>query len=158
MQKRINLTTIVILIMKRILITIISFALITFAANATDRPIEFGELPAAAQNFIKTDFQDLTVSFVTKDTELLDTTYEVNFTNGLKIEFNSKGEWREISNSLSQIESKYIPQQIQKSVSARWPEAGYKKIERDRHGYEIELTNRLELKFNNTFKLIEIDD
>ena len=89
--------------MKRILITIISFALITFAANATDRPIEFGELPAAAQNFIKTDFQDLTLSFVTKDTELLDTTYEVNFTNGLKIEFNSKGEWREISNSLAQI-------------------------------------------------------
>ena len=87
--------------MKRILITIISFALITFAANATDRPIEFGELPAAAQNFIKTDFQDLTVSFVTKDTELLDTTYEVNFTNGLKIEFNSKGEWREISNRLA---------------------------------------------------------
>ena len=33
-----------------------------------------------------------------------------------------------------------------------------RQIERDRHGYEIELTNRLELKFNKTFKLIEIDD
>ena len=63
-----------------------------------------------------------------------------------------------MSNSLSTIESKYIPQQIQKTVSAKWPDAGYKKIERDRHGYEIELTNRLELKFNKTFKLIEIDD
>ena len=82
----------------------------------------------------------------------------MHFANGLKIEFNSKGEWKEISSATSQIDRKYVPRQIIAAVEARWPGAEFRKVERYRYGYEVELTNRLELKFDRQFRLTEIDD
>ena len=89
---------------------------------------------------------------------MLDTTYDVHFASGLKIEFGSNGEWKEISRTSSLVESRFVPKQIVSTVSSRWPGAEFKKIERYRHGYEVELTNRMELKFDKKFRLTEIDD
>ena len=95
---------------------------------------------------------------MTRDTDLLDTTYDVHFTNGLKVEFNSRGEWKEISTKTATIDSKYVPGQIVSTVETRWPGVQFRKIEKYRYGYEVELTNRLELKFDKQFRLTEIDD
>ena len=100
----------------------------------------------------------MAISLITKDTDLLDTTYDVLFSDGTKIEFNSKGEWKEISCKKGVVDNKYIPQQIRTTVARRWPDSGFRKIERYRQGYEAELTNRLELKFDKHFRLVEIDD
>ena len=78
--------------------------------------------------------------------------------DGLKVEFNSKGEWKEISRKSAPIDDRFVPQQIRKNVASRWPEARFRKIERYRQGYEVELSNGLELKYNKNFKLAEIDD
>ena len=82
----------------------------------------------------------------------------MHFTNGLEIEFNSKGEWKEISCASSSIDNKYIPRQIIEAVASRWPGEKFKKIERYKYSYEVELTNSLELKFDKKFRLTEIDD
>ena len=144
--------------MKKIATLILSLVFFSFASNADDRPIDYQQLPAAAKSFIKADFPNEAISYITKDTDLLETAYDVHFVNGLKIEFDSKGEWKEISCDASPISSKYIPRQIIDAVAKRWPGEKFKKIERYRHGYELELTNHLELKFDNKFRLTEIDD
>ena len=130
----------------------------TTSALADDKAIDFSQLPAAAQSFIQSDFSTSEISFITKDTELLDTTYDVHFTDGTKVEFNSKGEWKEISCKKSEINLKYVPKQILSTVGSKWPKAEIRKIERYKQGYEIELSNRLELKFDKKFRLLEIDD
>ena len=144
--------------MKRIIALILSLSVFALSAKADDKPIDYEQLPAAARAFIQSDFPYLSISFITRDADLLDTTYDVHFTNGLKLEFNSKGEWKEISNATALIDTKYIPKEILASIASRWPDAGIKKIERYRQGYEIELTNRLELKYDKHFRLVEIDD
>ena len=144
--------------MKRIIALILSLSVFALSAKADDKPIDYEQLPAAAKAFIQSDFPALSISFITRDADLLDTTYDVHFTNGLKLEFNSKGEWKEISNATALIDTKYIPKEILASIATRWPDAGIKKIERYRQGYEIELTNRLELKYDKHFRLVEIDD
>ena len=144
--------------MKRIIALILSLSVFALSAKADDKPIDYEQLPAAARAFIQSDFASLSISFITRDADLLDTTYDVHFTNGLKLEFNSKGEWKEISNATALIDTKYIPKEILASIASRWPDAGIKKIERYRQGYEIELTNRLELKYDKHFRLVEIDD
>ena len=144
--------------MKRIIALILSLSVFALSAKADDKPIDYEQLPAAAKAFIQSDFSSLSISFITRDADLLDTTYDVHFTNGLKLEFNSKGEWKEISNATALIDTKYIPKEILASIASRWPDAGIKKIERYRQGYEIELTNRLELKYDKHFRLVEIDD
>ena len=144
--------------MKRIIALILSLSVFALSAKSDDKPIDYEQLPAAARAFIQSDFPALSISFITRDADLLDTTYDVHFTNGLKLEFNSKGEWKEISNATALIDTKYIPKEILASIASRWPDAGIKKIERYRQGYEIELTNRLELKYDKHFRLVEIDD
>lgn len=53
-----------------------------FAGN--DRPIAVGELPAVSQEFIKTHFAGVEVSFSKVDEELFDKDYKVVFVNGAK--------------------------------------------------------------------------
>ena len=85
-------------------------------------------------------------------------TYDVIFTNGEKIEFDSKGQWRDIECRQSRVPAALIPAAIANFVKKNYPQTTILKIERDRRTYEIELSNRLELKFNNSFQLIDIDD
>ena len=144
--------------MKKIITILLSLATFTFCAFADDKPIDYEQLPSAAKTFVKAEFPALSVLYVTRDTDLLDTTYDVHFTNGLKIEFNSRGEWKEISTKTATIDSKYIPRQIIDAVATRWPGEKFKKIERYKYSYEVELTNSLELKFDKKFRLTEIDD
>ena len=144
--------------MKKIITILLSLATFTFCAFADDKPIDYEQLPSAAKTFVKAEFPALSVSYVTRDTDLLDTTYDVHFANGLKVEFNSRGEWKEISTKTATIDSKYVPGQIVSAVATRWPGVQFRKIEKHRYGYEVELTNRLELKFDKQFRLTEIDD
>ena len=144
--------------MKKIVTLLMSLAFFATIANADDRPIDYEQLPSAAKSFIESDFPMQTISYITKDMDLLDTAYNVHFANGLEIEFNSKGEWKEISCATSPIDSKYIPRQIIDAVATRWPGEKFKKIERYKYGYEVELTNSLELKFDKMYRLTEVDD
>lgn len=144
--------------MKKIVTLLLSLAFFASIANAYDKPIDYEQLPSAAKSFIEADFPMQTIAYITKDTDLLDTAYNVHFANGMEIEFNSKGEWEEISSVSSPIDSKYIPRQIIDAVATRWPGEKFKKIERYKYGYEVELTNHLELKFDKMFRLTEIDD
>ena len=144
--------------MKKIVTLLMSLAFFATIANADDRPIDYEQLPSAAKSFIESDFPMQTISYITKDMDLLDTSYNVHFANGLEIEFNSKGEWKEISCATSPIDSKYIPRQIIDAVATRWPGEKFKKIERYKYGYEVELTNSLELKFDKMYRLTEVDD
>ena len=92
--------------MKKIIALILSLSVFALSAKADDKPIDYEQLPAAAKAFIQSDFPSLSISFITRDADLLDTTYDVHFTNGLKLEFNSKGEWKEISNATALIDTK----------------------------------------------------
>ena len=144
--------------MKKIVTLLMSLAFFATIANADDRPIDYEQLPSAAKSFIESDFPMQTISYITKDMDLLDTSYNVHFANGLESEFNSKGEWKELSCATSPIDSKYIPRQIIDAVATRWPGEKFKKIERYKYGYEVELTNSLELKFDKMYRLTEVDD
>lgn len=144
--------------MRKFAVILMSLMTFAFAANADDSPIDYAQLPAAAKSFISTELPGETVSFVTKDAEMHGSTYDVVFASGLKVEFDGQGEWKEISGKRSQINKKFVPKEIVSQVESRWPNTGFTKIDRDRRGYEVELTNGLDLKFNKKFKLVEIDD
>ena len=144
--------------MKKIATLLLSLALFAYTSYADDKPIDYEQLPAAAKAFVQAEFPSAAISFVTRDSDLLDTTYDLHFADGLKVEFNSKGEWKEISRKSAPIDDRFVPQQIRENVASRWPDARFRKIERYRQGYEVELSNGLELKYNKKFKLAEIDD
>jgi len=134
-------------------------ALGVFAARAdNDRPITVGELPRKAQEFIQKFFPDEKVSFAKVESDLFETTYEVIFTGGSKIEFLKNGDWKEVDCKYSTVPLAIVPQQIVRYVKGHYPDAAIVQIDRGRRDYEVELSNGLELTFDLQFRLIDIDD
>lgn len=130
----------------------------TAAFADLEKPVTLAQLPAAAQQTIKKHFADRQIAFAKVEMKVFGKTYDVIFTNGEKIEFDGKGQWRDIECRQSRVPAALVPAAIANYVKKNYPQTTILKIERDRRTYEIELSNRLELKFNNSFQLIDIDD
>ncbi len=123
-----------------------------------DKVISKGQLPAQAQSFLNEHFAGAKISYVKQDTDFLDRAYEVMLADGTKIEFSNKGNWEEVDCRYSEVPVAVIPAPIVKFLSENHPDARVLKIERDRRGYEVKLSNRIELGFNNDFELVDFDN
>ena len=123
-----------------------------------DKPIQIGQLPTKAQTFISTYFKNAKIALAKQETELFDKSYDVIFTNGEKLEFDKSGDWTEVSCKINGVPAAIIPQAIRTYVETNYPDAKVLKIERDRHEYEVKLSNRWEITFDNQMRVIDIDD
>ena len=134
-----------------------------FALNLTvwagnDKPIQITEMPKAAQLFIKNHFANQSVALAKVETEFLDKNYDVVFTNGDKVEFDKKGNWTKVDCEHSVVPQAVIPVAIQKYVAKHYPDAKVITIElTDRKGYEVDLNNGFEVKFDKKLNVVKID-
>lgn len=128
------------------------------AATNDDRAVTLEQLPQKAQQFIKTHFAQSKLSYAQQDTDLFDGDYEVTFTDGAKIEFSKKGEWKDVECKATEVPQAIIPPLVSKFVKQSHPEQKITKIDRDSHDYEIKLSNGLELKFNLKGQFLGYDD
>lgn len=58
------------------LVALLCMALLSASCFAGDKIIPVEQLPAAAQQFVKTNFPNAKISFATKDAEFIGTKYE----------------------------------------------------------------------------------
>ena len=127
----------------------------------------FGFSSAMAQNtntnpvitqFVTQHFPDATVQMVMPDDDDID----VVLNDYTKIEFRRNNEWKKVdcehSTTFTAVPATIVPEQITAYVTANFPNAIIKKLEKQFRGWEIELNNGLELKFNSNFRVMEIDD
>lgn len=134
------------------------FTLNMMAWAGNDKPIQVTEMPKSAQQFIKSHFAGQAVAMAKMETEFLDKSYDVIFTNGDKVEFDKKGQWTKIDCKHTQVPAEVIPEAIQKYVAQNYPDAKILKIEvTDRRGYEIDLSNGFDIEFDKKMNVIEID-
>ena len=126
--------------------------------SARDEIISEQQLPAAAKTFVKQYFKNRTVSLAKKDVDLGSTSFDVVLNSGTKIEFNVKGEWKEVDCAPAAVPAALIPAAIAKYVKANYANLKIVKIERDAAGYDIELSNDVDLQFDKQGNFVRIDD
>jgi len=144
--------------MKRIILISLCFIGINATITAgKDRAISIEQLPQNAKELINTYFSDLKISYAKMDKEIFDTSYEVVFTNGSKIEFNRKGNWTDIE-CRNGIPKEIIPIRIWEYIHEHHPGQNAIEMELDRGGYEIKLDNGLEMKFDKKFRMRGYDN
>lgn len=144
--------------MKKLAILFVSLFAMQSVFAASDKPIQMNDLPQAAQQFLAANFPNVKAVLVTEDSDLLDKSYEVTFNTADKVEFDRQGEWTEVKCKNSQVPSAIVPAQITQFVANTYPGAKILTIERDRHRYEVDLSNGWEVKFDMNFNVIDIDD
>lgn len=128
---------------------------VTFADN--DRIIQFSQLPAAAQETVKTHFNDKKVAYTMLDPGF-GKTYEVVFADATKIEFDKNGQWKEVDMNMQAVPQVFIPEPIKAYVEANFPDVYICHIDINKKKNEVELSNGLELKFNSRYQIMEVDD
>lgn len=119
-----------------------------------DRVITFDQLPATAQTLLKQHFADKVPLIVTVDFD----DFKVMYQSGEKVEFDKKGNWKELDCKASAVPSALIPGEIKASVKKSFPGATIIKLDRDRRGYDVKLNNGMEIEFDKKFQVIDIDD
>lgn len=123
-----------------------------------DRVIQSSELPTTAQNFLKTHFSNSNIIIAKVDKDFWDKDYNVIFKNGDQIEFDRKGNWKEVKCKNSQVPTAIVPKEITNYLKTNYPNEGkIISIDRDRKDYEVKLSNGWELKFDLQYRLIDID-
>ena len=144
------------------LLAIMTTISVAFAANLyidnNDRPIKYDELPAKAKSFISTHFASEEVSHIILDKDIVENDYTVSFLSGTKLEFDGKGEWKEVDCNKTSVPEALIPQQIAEYVKTSYPHNAITEIKREHGNTEIKLNGGLELTFNNRYRVVDIDD
>lgn len=146
--------------MKKILFALVAFLSFGVSAVKADnnKIINKNELPAQAQQFINEHFNGVKLSYAKLERDFLENSYEVMLANGAKLEFSSKGTWEDVDCRYGEVPAAIIPQPIKEYIKSNYPGERVLKIERERNRYELKLSNRLELTFDENFRIIDIDD
>ena len=139
------------------LAALMSMMMQTVSTFASDRIITKEQLPAAAQTFIQKTFPKQAISYAKIDFDGRKT-YEVRLSNGTEVEFDKNGTWDKVDCNFSAVPADLVPANIANSVKSSFPDAVIVKIDKERGGYDIELSNDLELKFNKNGQMVRIDD
>ncbi len=144
--------------MKKIILSFVCILIATTVFADNDKPISVDQLPANSQTFIKTHFPDSKVSYAKMEKEIFDKSYEIVFVDGSKVEFDKKGEWKDVDCKHTQVPVKIIPAKVLTYITANYQGVAVIEIDRDSRDYEVKLNNGLELKFDMKFNIIGIDD
>lgn len=145
--------------MKKMLLSALAVAALAITPSmAEDVAIKADRLPDAAQKFLKTHFAQNSVVVATHDKDITDNDYTVMLDNGIKIEFDATGKWESVKSRSGKMPAGVVPVKIQGYITEHYPTSGVEKIERKRYGYEVELTNDLDLRFDLNGKFVGLDD
>ncbi len=147
--------------MKKIALIIagIFISLSTMFADNDRYTKDVNQLPAISRQFISTYFNDANISHIVIEKNFFGVKgYEVLLTNGIDIEFNRSGEWKEVDGNHTIIPETIIPLNIASYVKTNFQGNDIITIEKETRECSVKLSNGLELTFNRKGNLIDIDD
>lgn len=138
----------------------VAIAAVTIAVNIeSEKPVALGTLPEGVKDFLKEHYAGEQPALAIRKFEELKTEYELTFIDGTKLEFDSKGEWKEVKSHVRTVPEALVPPMIREYLDRNFPGVAVMEISRDRKEFETGLSNRVELTFDSrTFMLTDFDD
>ena len=134
-------------------------ALVLLMSACSDKHVTADQLPEPVKAFLQQNFPGQTVSYAEKDLEMTGYQYDVFLADGTQVEFDTNNDWDKITGTITNpVPTALIPAPIVTHLQANFPDALITKLDKDNYGYEVELANGLELKFNQQGALMEVDD
>ncbi|MBR1465589.1 MAG: PepSY-like domain-containing protein [Bacteroidaceae bacterium] len=147
--------------MKRILYFLFALLAVTQATACNDKDEKEQkdqmQLPPAAQKFVKAHFPSLTIKRVKKDNDNDGSLYEVTLSDNTTVDFDKNGDWTEVDCGRKAVPPTIVPGPISKYVKTAYPKQKIVQIDKQRKGYEIELSNDVDITFNAAYKVVRTE-
>lgn len=144
----------------KMFLTLAAFAASTLlglqSCEKSDEIINQNDLPTTSQSFVASAFPEESVVRAEKDYDDGTYTYKVTLSDGTFIEFRKNGEWKDIENRTEGIPASALPTKIAEYVATNYPTAFVVEIEKDR-GYDVELSNDVDLDFDKEGNFVRVD-
>lgn len=129
------------------------------AACAGEKVIVFAALPTQAQRFFHMHFSTKRVVKATVESDyFFQKEYQLLLSDGTKIDFDGAGRWTKVEMASAAVPVKITPLQILNYISQSFPTTFVTEIERTRNGYDVEISNGLDLEFNAKGRFLRVDD
>lgn len=129
------------------------------AATAQAAPAAAAQaLPEPVSAFLKQHFPNATVSYVKTDSEYGGLEYDLTLSDGTEIDFDTNNQWDNVDCHVNPVPASLIPASIAGYVKANYQSLPVTKIDREPHGFDIRLSNGLELRFAPNGNFLGIDD
>lgn len=141
--------------MKKFILTLLTLLLVggSVMADGRKRTIDPQSLPRPATELIQKHWPSCVIDYAFIDGK----EYEVLLSDGTMIEFNSKGVWKEMK-CTDGLPVTLVPGIITRYVVNRYPKQLIIECEKMRGGYEVKLTNGLEIQFDMQGRVTHVDD
>ena len=145
--------------MKKIFLSLVVAMLAVMPILAdNDKMITREELPEKAQMFLTKHFDGVEVLYAKAERDMgVITSYDVVLDGNVKVEFNRSGEWTNVDCEHSQVPNSVLPQGVLDYVSNKFAKAYVVEIEKNMMGYDVKLSNDLDLEFNTNGKFLRVD-
>ncbi len=123
-----------------------------------DKMITREELPENAQVFLAQHFEGIEILYAKAERDMgIVTSYDVVLDGDVKVEFNRSGEWTNVDCEHSQVPNSILPQGVLDYVSNKFAKSYVVEIERGLMGYDVKLSNDLDLDFDKNGKFLRVD-
>jgi hypothetical protein len=154
----INLKKIVEFMKKLFLSLVIAMLAVTPMLADNDKMITREELPKKAQLFLTKHFAGVEVLYAKAERDMgIVTSYDVVLDGNMKVEFNRSGEWTNVDCEHSKVPNSILPQGVLDYVSNKFAKSYVVEIERGLMGYDVKLSNDLDLDFDKNGKFLRVD-
>lgn len=115
-------------------------------------------LPSAAQIVLQKNFKSkVSLVKIEKTLGRIDE-YEVILQDGTEVSFDRSGNWKEVNTSIkNKVPDSMVPTEILKTIKQHQGNVKVVGIEKERGGYDVELSNGVEMKFDTQGRFLRYD-
>lgn len=143
-------------------IALVSAVVFTMTScDKDDQLISSEELPTVSKTFVNEYFGSAKIISTVKDKEGMSSyEYEVKLDNGVDIKFDNAGLWQDVemrNDTQALPNTAFILPAIVEYVATNYASAGINGIDRELNGFDVELTNDVDLVFDKEGNFIRID-
>lgn len=135
------------------------------ATSASQQPapaqaqVQPQDLPQEITAFINKHFPGATIAGVEPDNEFGGVEYDIHLNDGTEVDFDKNNQWEQVDCKGKAVPAALIPTNIANYVKTNYQAVAIAKIDKKNYsGYEIELANGMELKFDASGKFVGIDN
>ena len=114
-------------------------------------------LPEVITTFVKQHFPNASIVGVEPDYDNGGLEYDVYLSDGTQIDFDANHQWDQVE-SMRGVPAFFIPKAISSYVRGSYQNMVITKVNKEYHGYEIELSNGLDLNFDRSGRFMGMDD
>ncbi|MBR6317457.1 MAG: PepSY-like domain-containing protein [Fibrobacter sp.] len=129
------------------------------SGHAKSAYVSVDRLPEMVKTFVAQQFPNQQIIFAEKEGHFYKKAkYELGLDSGAKLALDEDGNWEKVENKVDGVPAIFVPKKIADYIKSKYATVAVTKVDKEGDGYEVELSNRKELKFNKRFKLVKVNN